>query len=354
MLDATDYKKLVRVVDVVLLRLCAQGAPGKILIETQELWTDGRGRSIARLPGSKKEPHENSRETARRVLSEMLNTSEVTVVFDFEDSEIFEEENDSPSYPTVRTVYRKEIVTGMVMTTPQPLASKKLGGNIVLQSDAECKNALAKIGLPTGSDWNAEDSKKNIKFFAWMRESQALAKNIKLRAGSVSEVSGLVMAPTGLNEDDLSEFLRKHGVDPGQYGCDNSTMTLRDFSSELVRGESSLVEGPNGEPFRVVELVMLKIVDPTTGDILIELERNLDDGVKQQLKRLPGYRQRPDENQFLTAKRVLRKQLKIHEHQVKLSPQDVQYFDEVREIPGYVVKTVLRKRLITAELDRRA
>jgi len=72
MLDATEHKKLVRVVDVVLLRLYNTKEHGKLLVETGEQFPDGRRRNIARLPGTKKEPHENSKETAQRILQDTL------------------------------------------------------------------------------------------------------------------------------------------------------------------------------------------------------------------------------------------------------------------------------------------
>merc|ERR1711920_1123474 len=63
MLDAASYKNIVRVVDVVLLRIFTDidtGSSGRrILIQTCERYPDGRSRSSNQLPGSKKEPHEN-------------------------------------------------------------------------------------------------------------------------------------------------------------------------------------------------------------------------------------------------------------------------------------------------------
>merc|ERR1719296_41224 len=64
MLDATDYKKLVRVVDVVVFRLVSPGSSPRLLIETEECFPDGRKRETNRLPGTKKEPHENAKQTA--------------------------------------------------------------------------------------------------------------------------------------------------------------------------------------------------------------------------------------------------------------------------------------------------
>ena len=53
------YKKMVRVVDVVLLRVAIRTANGdkKYLVETSEKYPDGRTRQgLNRLPGTKREP----------------------------------------------------------------------------------------------------------------------------------------------------------------------------------------------------------------------------------------------------------------------------------------------------------
>mmetsp|Transcript_24488 Transcript_24488/g.68094 ORF Transcript_24488/g.68094 Transcript_24488/m.68094 type:complete len:781 (-) Transcript_24488:84-2426(-) len=329
MLDATEHKKLVRVVDVVLLRLyTSSGSNGKILMETAEQYPDGRRRAIARLPGTKKEPHENSQETAQRVLTDFLNMGDITVCFDFAARESFEEENESPSYPGVRTVYRKQIVKGFLTTTDT--------------------RALSKIGLPSGSAWNFQDSKKNTKFFSWMTEKQALARQVKFQVES-GAVSALVMAPIGLNPTELTVYLQRHGISTERYGT-NSMKTIKEFSAELVKGECSLMDGPTGDPLRVVDLVILKITNPDTGNILVQTEQNFKDGTRSTACQLPGSKRRPDENQFLTARRVLRKQLKIYENHVRLDSNNVLLTEELRETPMYGMKTVLRKRIIACEL----
>lgn len=330
MLDASEHKKLVRVVDVVLLRLYAQQNKAKVLIETAEQFPDGRKRAIARLPGTKKEPHESSKETAQRILKDMMNMGDCKVSFDFDDKEVFEEENESPSYPGVKTVYRKEIVEGFVVSTD--------------------KDILSRIGLPAGGTWNAKDPKNNTKFFQWMTEKGAQSKNVKLRAEGSEEVSGLVAAPIGLNEDDLTKYLKAHNIDTSVFG-QNHAKTLKEFSTELIKGESSLMEDVSGKVIRVVDLIIMKIVNPGTGDVLVQTEQTFGDGTKNLLNRLPGAKRRPDENQFLTARRLLRKQLKIDENNCVLDAKNVQYFEEEKPsmaFPG--IQTVYRKRLIRADL----
>ncbi|CAE8714617.1 unnamed protein product, partial [Polarella glacialis] len=115
----------VRVVDVVVLKLRPAGAATseapRLLIEMEEKFPDGRTRPTLRLPGTKREPHENARQTAERILSEMLNIKPEMVTFDFSNVVRQEEEIDSPSFPGVRTVYRKELVECIVSTTDPAL-----------------------------------------------------------------------------------------------------------------------------------------------------------------------------------------------------------------------------------------
>lgn len=160
------------------------------------------------------------------------------------------------------------------------------------------------------------------------------------------------MAPIGMKENQLAEFLGAHNVDIDQYGK-NQSKTLKEFSTELIKGESSLIEEASGEVIRVVDLVIIKIVNSFAGDLLVQSEQTSPDGAKTVLNRLPGAKKRPDESQFLTARRILRKQLKIDENQVRLDAANCEYFEEERSAPGFPgVRTVYRKRLITAELTK--
>lgn len=326
MLDATEHKKLVRVSDIVVLRLrCADGS--RLLIETEERYPDGRKRETNRLPGTKKEPHENTKQTAERILAEMLSMSTMMVQFKFDTMERYEEETESPSYPGVRTVYRKEMVDGIVSS---PDAS-----------------VMAKVGLPGFATWSAQDHQGNTKTFNWMTEKQMEGKKIKLRAEGAEAVSTLVRAPIGMNEETLRKFLTSLGVDISKYGHDGAK-TLKEFSSELIKGESSLIQDASGSALRVVDVVVLIIQNPTSGDTLVQTQQVAPDGHTTVLNRLPGAKRRPDENQFLSARRIVRRQLEMDENWVQLQ-LDVSIVQEEKPSPHYPgLKTVYRKRLIKA------
>jgi len=329
LLDATEHKKLVRVVDVVVLRLYSEQDQrrARLLVETGERYPDGRRRELCRLPASKKRPHENAPEAARRALEELLGMGSCAVHLDHRGvSDVFEEEFESPSFPGVRTVYRKEVVRGWV------------------QAQA------AAWGLPACAPWTAEDPRHNVKYLEWWTERQAVEARIKLGAEGSEEVSGLVEAPIGLQEERLAEQLEACGVDLSSFG-QGVSKSLKEFSAELMQGEASLLTTKAGDAIRLVDVVLLMLKDPRNGEHLVQTEQTTPAGNRSAFERLPGARKRPDENQFLTARRVLQKQLRIDENEVQINANGVKCFEEERftsDFPG--IQTIYRTRLIPITL----
>jgi len=100
---------------------------------------------------------------------------------------------------------------------------------------------------------------------------------------------------------------------------------------------------------RVVDVVLLIIKNPKSGEILVQTAHEKESH-KTTLNRLPGAKCRPDENQFLSGRRILRRQLEIDENDVNLV-MDVMMVEEEKPTDAYPgLKTVYRKRLIKAEL----
>lgn len=327
MLDAQQHKKLVRVVDIVVLKLRASDG-SRLLVEFKEQFPDGRERETLRLPGTKKEPHENARQTSERILREMMNMDPSMVSFDFSAVERQEEETDSPSFPGVTTVYRKELVECKVATTDKAI--------------------LEKVGLPAMMQWNATDPQGNTKFFTWLTDAEAEAKKVKLKVQG-SHISTLVRAPIGLDEEALKEYLVSHSIDVAKFGQDG-TKTLKEFSSELIKGETRLLQVSSGEILVITEVVMLILHNPESKETLVQTAQMWPDGKTSHQARIPGAKRRPDENQFLCARRILKRQLEIDENAVRIS-QDVGYIEEDRSSKGYPgLKTVYRKRVIKGEV----
>jgi len=340
MLDATEHKKLVRVVDVVVMRIFASDGSGQqcLLIETEECYPDGRNRVTLRLPGTKKEPYENAKQTIERMLQDTMHLPGDVVTLDLNSIVRYEEETESPSYPGVRTVYRKEIVQGVLKT--------------------EDAAVLSKVGLPGFTSWKATDQQGYVKTLAWMTEAAAQEKGVKLKAEGAEAVSTLVRAPIGLDAEALTKQLVELGMDVSKYGQEDKTISIKELSTQLIKGEATLVRAPDGQALRVVDVVLLIVRNPANASLLVQAEQELPDGSKVALNRLPGNKCRPDENHFLSARRILRSGLEIGDNEVKLS-KDVRVVEEEAasvekrqwDLSYYGgLKTVYRKRLIKAEL----
>jgi len=329
MLDATEHKKLVRVVDVVALRICAPD--GKILIETGEQFSDGRKRSTNRLPGTKKDPHENTKQVAERIVADYLDLGGSKVSFEYDIKEVFEESDMSPSYPGVCTVYRKQFVQGQLKPAGARCSSYTTEGDAFLKKDN------------TG----------NTKFFRWMEPAQCENEHIQYKKPAEDdESSALVQAPIGLNEEDLTTYLEKYKVDITKFGKDNAK-TLMEFSSELLQGESSLCHGTDGSIIRVVDIVLLKIKNGENGKILVQAKQTYPDGKEVVLNRLPGTKRRPDENQFVSARRIVKRQVMINDNHLTCDAGNVQAVEEEKPSLAYPgLRTVYRKRIVSATLTK--
>lgn len=331
MLDATKHRRLVRVVDVVCVRLIFKLPTGhQYLIEFSETYADGRKRELQRLPASKKEPHENTRKCAERIISEIMGLKKGDVKINFSSKETFEEETESVSFPGVDTVYRKEIVEG-----------------VLSQSSGTFQSGDKKY-----SHTHKENDQHVItKEFGWVTEDYCKDNSIMLNAPAEDEqISGLVQAPVGFTEEELKKYLEVNSINVEAL-LEKNPRSLQEFSTELTKGEATLMTRPDGTVVRVVDVALLYLTFPETGAVLVESEERLD-GQVNKLQRLPGTKRRPDENQFLTAQRFLKKNLKMDENSVTLNNTDVKVLEEEKESPNYPgVRTLYRKRIIKADLQ---
>jgi len=324
MLDATQHKQLVRVCDIVELILRSGGGE-RILIETGEELCHGGKRVTNRLPSAKKEPHQSTRQVAERILKEFLQLDPEGVKFDLGRIERVEEEIESQSYPGIRSVHRKELVAGTFST-----------------ADAA---VLAKVGLPSFSAWHATDAEGNTKLFGWMTSGECDDRQIKLQP-EAQKVSTLVRAPIGLGEEALRRRLTNCGVDASKFGADGAK-TLKEFSAELVKGESALLEDSSGRVVRIVDVVVVAISRNGGSELLVQTEQISSNGTSKTLNRLPGAKRRPDENHFLSARRIIRRQLEIDDNRVAMD-RAVQSVEEEMHSPFYPgLMTVYRKRLVS-------
>jgi hypothetical protein len=344
MLDASKHKALVRVVEVVLLRLShsdGDGGSRSYLVVTADVQEHGQMRSdLNRLPGTKKKPHENIREATQRILQQIPNRDswDSRIVCDLKCREVFEKEAESPSFPGVRTIYRTEVVTA---TTDVRFGIQEgVDGSYADPGDS-----------PGGNDHAIRRQfSSSTKFFSWMTEEECIQLNVRLSGPDQSaNVSDLVPAPIGLKVRALERYLRANNVDPSLFG-QGQAKTLQELSAELTSGESSLMASPQGELVRLVDVVLLKIFRAQRREVLVVTKSKQHETEEVGLNRLPGSKRRPDENQFLAAKRVLSRQLLIGEDCVKLD-QGVHIVQEDKDSPSYPgLQTVYVKRIISVEL----
>mmetsp|Transcript_56877 Transcript_56877/g.109826 ORF Transcript_56877/g.109826 Transcript_56877/m.109826 type:complete len:750 (+) Transcript_56877:105-2354(+) len=333
MLDPTEHKKLVRAVDVVLLRVFVQPRADSfplIAMETAASYMDGHRSSLYRLPGNKKKAHENTRQTTHRVLQDMWSLGDASCIeCNWQDIDRQEEECESPSYPGVRTVYHYEIVDCRL--------------NLEALDEVTYKCAVER------RPWDVIDSQGTSRCFTWcnMAEVEEPAKmNVKT---SPATTSLLVRPPVGLDEEALQQELTRLGIDIGQFGRDGAK-DLKHFSSEMVRGVAALMQDADGSVKRVVDIVVIILLDPVTREILMQAEQLLNDHCNVPLNRLPACKCRPDENHFICARRFLVERMMADPNQIRFAEQ-VDFVEEERTSVSYPeMKSVYRKRILRAEL----
>jgi len=127
--------RLLRVCTLVLLRV--ETGCGQVLVETAQSFGDGAMTHDVKLPGCKKLPVEEVRDTARRIITQMLNLELAAFTIREDREQFLEEMRDSPSYPGLPTLYRKHVVyavaasiiTGQGDDTPPQRSSPRQAGH---------------------------------------------------------------------------------------------------------------------------------------------------------------------------------------------------------------------------------
>jgi len=334
MLDAAKKKCLVRVVEVVLLRLAyGSGKDQRYLVKIGEVMPDGRSResSVNQLPGTKKMPHESARQTISRVLKERLDLDSTAVKFDWAKTEVWEDSEESPSYPGVRTVYKKEVYEGQLVATDNA--------------------ALGKVGAqgkPDAMKFTFKDPKQYTRTYQWYTEKECQKMQVMLRAKESGEISTLVQAPVGFSQEQLQTFLKTNKVEMNEDA-------LKEFSDELVTGKSQLVR-KGGKIVRLVDVVILEITNKA-GKVLVQTKAitpGADGGqpVEKVDMRLPAVKRRPDENCFWAAKRILSKGIKISENVIFMDKSNVFASEVETKSEAFAnMPTIYRKLLISATIQ---
>jgi len=338
MLDPTEHKKLVRAVDVVLLRIFYHSSTHEvpqILMESGCSYTDGHERTGIRLPGTKKRAHENMQQTTLRVLQQIFQTSAASCAeCNWQEIDRQEEETVSHAYTGVRTVYKFEIVDCRI--------------------NLEALNEDIRLYISECRPWTVTDTEGTTRHFTWCNVPDVdTPAKMNLKKDPSSTTSLLVRPPLGLDEEALQQYLTRLGIDVGQFGRDGAR-SLRQFSSEMLRGVSALMQDADGTVKRVVDIVVIILVNTANGEILMEAEQLLTDSWNVPLNRLPAIKCRPDENHFICARRLLVENMMADPNQVRFD-ENVEFVEDERTSVNYPeMKSVYRKRIVKAELFRPA
>jgi len=323
LIDATRYKSLVRVVPILLVRIAVE-VGGK----EQFLICQGKdGKHV--LPAMKKQPHETMHETAARIISDM-GWIDADIEFDYDKLETTEQDEHSPSFPNMRTVYKKDIVPGRIKA-PSTEVLKKFG---VQTEEADASFQASVDGFSYSCKWMTEEACTSC------QES-----GVQLYATEAgADLSSLVYPPVGLPEDELTDFLIDEGVDLSQWG-QGKYKSLSECSQDLVRGKAMLVKMPDGRMVRQVDVVLLEIRRTDRNEILYQIA----EGSAQGDHRPPGVSQLCGEHPFWAARRLIKNDLGLPEDQVELDPTTVVTKTEIQDSTAfYGLQTSYRKLTIKA------
>jgi len=145
----------------------------------------------------------------------------------------------------------------------------------------------------------------------------------------------------------VSDFLTKKGIDVSQFGVGRAN-TVAHIAKELLRGECLFMEDANGNFFRVVDVVLLRVSGPA-GRMLVETHHQMQDGRKSQTNRLPGTKKRPHESIKATARRLMSQYLRCPDGAVEFREGSNEIIEEMAVSPAYPgVQTVYRKYISEA------
>lgn len=283
---------LIRLVDLVVLRIAS--ADGRFLVEAEQTFSDGRSRTVQRLPAvmcrAKGKGIESAMlEVARILESELKTTSEVVSV-DVMNSqeEVTVEMTYSQSYPGLQTIYRRFIFNARV------------------SSKASARKALA-IGQPDGSSFETSlDDGTRIRWEWWdAARCQAASMPVESARTAATEFEGFRRLAGDWDEASLVELLTRHKIDTKLFGV-GGARTIAQLASEVNSGETRLYEKPNspGELRRYLEILIVRIRS-TLGAYFIETAHSFGQGLKRRRNLFPATKVRPFEDKIWAVRRLL-------------------------------------------------
>jgi len=110
-----DTGRIVRVVDIVVLKLVKTAADGtEVVLREVEEKVSSKTSALDRLPATKRRADEHPFAAARRMISKYLHMDNNTVTLDPDDVKVSQEEQESTSYPGLVSLYRKRYMKAVV------------------------------------------------------------------------------------------------------------------------------------------------------------------------------------------------------------------------------------------------
>jgi len=285
--------KLIRLLDLVVLRIVSHD--GKLLVEANQTFADGRSRAVRRLPAvmcrAKGKGRESALEEVSRLLEEEVKTTDRTVSVDvrFNAEEVNTEMTDSQSYPGLQTIYRRFIF------------------NAKLAKDASAES-LAAIGQPAGAAFHTYLVDGTKIAWEWWEEGRCRDTGIPVDPqiqiledfGGFQQVRGQEWT-----EASLAQLLAGHKIDTELFGV-GQARTIAQLVAEVNSGETWLYEKPSqpGELRRYLEILIVRIKNKF-GAYFIETAHSFGRGLKRQRNLFPATKVRPFEDKIWAVRRLL-------------------------------------------------
>merc|ERR550534_355176 len=159
--------------------------------------------------------------------------SDQVLQFKYSCIETRETQEDSPSYPGLRTVYRKHFIEAIIQKSR------------ILHSDKSFTSVADDTGI--------------TKTFEWKTPRECQERKLIMDGETESKIfSSLVDTKIVHHESDVRKKLEQYDTDVSKFGQDEAR-TLKEFAAEMTQGESFLLE-ENGRLLRAVDIVLLKIM----------------------------------------------------------------------------------------------
>jgi serine/threonine protein kinase len=323
---------VIRVVDLLALRI--KSPSGKMLIEAEKNYADGRTKVINRLPAKMRTAGGSGVQRALAELktclqTELGTTPDVVVVEQRTQHDNTSYVQDSKSYPSLTTVYRKTFFDG----APN------------MEANAE---ELKKLGLPAEEPFSVPGENGASTTFKWFTEDELKVEKIEVSfpRKTLDELRHLRPLKNGnWTEAKLTAILQQHKIDTSAFGV-GAARSIKQFVQECNTGETHLLSDGN-KLRRHLDILVVKIKNPI-GAYLIETGHAFGKGQTRAKNAFPATKVRPFEDKVWAVRRLLSEvDIPYASSKIMFGPVRV----ESQESPSYPgVITVYVKQVVEVQL----